>query len=663
MSLRFHPLIPAAFAAMLLAMSMPAHADLPQLIPRELLLANPARSQARLSPDGKRLAWIQGSEGYAPNIWVQTIGEDDSRRLTDDTGAGIFEYQWAHDNRHLLYIQDQDGNENWHVYVVDMETGDERNLTPFDGVRAENLLLDAQHPGTILVGLNRRDPSTMDMHRIEISTGEHTLEVENPGDVDKWITDPDFRIRVATALDAETNDTIIRVRDTPDAPWRELVRWPFLEAGSVLYEKMLGFTPDGTGLYVQSPIGAPMTRLVILDAKTGEERDELAADPRSDLWNVWWEPPVIRDPATGAIDAVGFCYHKPEWRLLNPDLETDFERLRKAAEGAHIWVDGRSGDDTRWLVAFAADIQPDRYYLYERESGKLEFLFENLPELSEYTLAGMQGVTYTARDGRTIPAYLTLPPGVEPRGLPMVLLPHGGPWARDDWGFQDWVQLLANRGYAVLQPNFRGSTGYGRDHLNAGNREWGVGAMQHDLTDGVRWAIDQGIADPARVAIMGASYGGYATLSGLAFTPDLYACGVDMVGPSNVKTLFESFPAYWAVRKVRWRLRVGDVEGDPAWNERISPLFHADRIRAPLLIVHGANDPRVMQAESDRIVEAVRANGGRAIYVVYPDEGHGLARDDNLMDFMGRVEEFLGEHLGGRVEPWLEVPGSSAEVR
>ena len=286
-----------------------------------------------------------------------------------------------------------------------------------------------------------------------------------------------------------------------------------------------------------------------------------------------------------------------------------------------------------------------------------------MPALDGYALTTTRPVTYAARDGLVIPAYLTLPPGVEPRNLPFVIMPHGGPWARDSYGFDPWVQLLANRGYAVLQPNFRGSVGYGKAFLNASTEQWGVGAMQHDLTDGVRWAVAEGIADPKRVAIMGGSYGGYATLAGIAFTPDLYACAVDIVGPSNVATLFESMPPYWKVRKVRWRLRVGDVEGDAEFNRRISPLFHADAIRAPLLIGHGANDPRVKLSESEAIAAALRERNLPVTLVVYPDEGHGFARPENNLDFVGRVEEFLARHLGGRAEPWREVPGSSAEVR
>lgn len=648
------------FTVLLTAGASGAFAELPPLIPREVLFGEAGKWNLKMSPDGTRLSYIAPSDGV-PNIWVEPIDGGEAVVVTSDGHRGIFEYGWAYDNRHLLYVQDRDGDENWHVYAADMETQETKDLTPFDGVRAENMFTDPNHPTTLLVGLNRRDPSAFDMYRVDIVTGDIELEAESPGDVTDWAMDPDFHIRAATALDQETSDTILRVRDE-DGTWRDLVRWPFADVGSVLYKKILGFTADGSGLYVQSPMGSDKTRLVVLDTATGKETREMAADPKSDLWNVWWEPQVVINPRTHVVEAVGFNHLTPRWEVLDDAVRKDFARLGKAHEGV-FQIAGRDLADTKWMVTYYSDVSPESYYLYDRESGDLRHLFDTVPGLENTTMAPVQGRIYTARDGMPIPCYLTLPVGVEPRNLPLVMMPHGGPWAQDQWHFDPWVQLLANRGYAVIQPNFRGSTGYGKKHLNAGNGQWGVGAMQNDITDGVKWAIAEGIADPSRVAIFGGSYGGYATLSGLAFTPDLYACGIDMVGPSNVKTLFESFPPYWAVRKKRWILRVGDVERDEELNRRISPFFHAAEIKAPLLIGHGANDPRVKQSESDTIVKAMQESGREVTYVVYPDEGHGFARSENNMDFMGRVEEFLAEHLGGRKEPWVEISGTSAQVK
>ena len=326
-------------------------------------------------------------------------------------------------------------------------------------------------------------------------------------------------------------------------------------------------------------------------------------------------------------------------------------------------VTSRDRADARWIVAgFRAD-GPTSFYLYDRRTQRLEHLFDDVPELKDYTLAPVEPVRFKARDGLPLLAYLTLPPGGPAKQLPLVLYVHGGPWFRDRWGYDPVGQWLANRGYAVLQVQFRASSGFGKRHLNAGNGQWGVGSMQHDLTDAVRWAVGKGIAAPRRVGILGASYGGYATLAGLAFTPELYACGVDIVGPSSVTTLLQSIPPYWAPVKRRWQLRVGDVEADSVFARRISPLFHADAIRAPLLIGHGANDPRVKLVESERIVAALRARGLPVTFVVYPDEGHGFGRPQNNLDFFGRAEDFLRQHLGGRSEPWQAVEGSSAEVR
>ena len=636
-------------------------AELPPLIPREVLMGNPTKQGPQISPDGKRLSYTAPSDRDVMNIWIEPLSGGEPQMVTADTLRGIWGYRWCEDNQHLLYIQDRNGDENWHVYSVDLATKATKDLTPFEGVAAQDIITDRNHPTEILVELNKRDPKIFDMHRINVVTGAVTLEAENPGDVSAWATDNDFRVRGATALDATTNDTIIRVRDGVDKPWRDIVRWPFMEAGEVLSRKVLGFTPDGKSLYVQSCMGVDKLRLVLMDTATGKQTKVLAEDKDKEIWNIWWEPVVVMNPTTHTPEAVAFYYFKPEWRVLDPKVKKDFDLLAKDPNRIFTIV-GRDHADRKWIVNYSADVQPDRYYLYDRDTGKLDLIFDSLPKISEYKLARMEGKTFKARDGRTIPCYLTLPVGVEPKNLPLILNVHGGPWAQDYWGFEGWTQLFANRGYAVLQVNYRGSTGYGKDHVNAGIGQWGVGSMQHDLTDAVAWATKEGIADPKRVAILGGSYGGYATLAGLAFTPEIYACGVDLVGPSDVKTLFESFPPYWSVRKVRWIRRVGDVEKDEALNQRISPLYHADAIKAPLLIGHGANDPRVKQFASDKIAAEIKRRGGSVQYVLYPDEGHGLARPQNNMDFMGRVEEFLGQHLGGRKEPWREVPGSSVKV-
>ena len=634
-------------------------ADQPPLIPREVLFGNPTQTQARIAPDGSHLSWLAPSADGVLNVWVQPVDRSSPpRQVTDDKVRGIRMHTWAEDSRRLLYLQDQGGDENWHLYVVNLDSGEVKDLTPYEGVRAENLITDPGHPGELLIGLNRRDPSVFDMYRIDLASGETTLETENPGDVVDWITDADFRIRAAMASDMATGDTLLRVRDTPMAEWRDLIRFPFGENGAAY-----AFDASGKRLQITSSLGSDTTRLIAVDAKTGKELDEIAAHPKSDVAGVMMHPTEHR------IEAVEFDYQRPEWRVVDAAVKDDLAFLENAVRGTPI-VGDRTHNDDHWIIAYAPDDGPASYHLYHRAERRLEPLFVTRPDLTDYPLAKMRPVLIPARDGLTMPSYLTLPPEAAGNGddkpakpLPMVLLVHGGPWARDSWGFDPNAQWLANRGYAVLQVNFRGSTGFGKAFLNAGNGEWGVGAMQHDLTDAVRWAIEQGIADRERVCIYGGSYGGYATLAGLTFTPDLYACGVDIVGPSNIATLFASIPPYWAPMRKQLVRRVGDIENDSALNRRISPLFHVDEITAPLMVLQGANDPRVKMAESDQIVSAMREKDLPVTYLVFPDEGHGFARPENRMDANAYIEQFLAEQLGGRAEPREPIDGSTAELR
>jgi dipeptidyl aminopeptidase/acylaminoacyl peptidase len=653
-----------------LARVAPAGAELPQLIPRRVLFGDAAKDGPQISPDGSRLAYLAPAKDGVMSVWVRTLGKEDDHVASGETKEGIGLFSWAWDDRHLLTLQDRNGDENLHLWSIDLQTGDVRDLTPFPGARATNLLTSSARPHQVLVGLNRRDPRVFDMYRVDLETGEAMLDTENPGDVLGWTTDADFQIRAACALDSNVN-TVIRVRDAADKPWRDLLVSPFAETpilgqinGSSL---VVDFTADGRGLYVASAIGSNTTRLVQLDTATGRELKTLAQDPKCDLRAAWGADRIPRfqvlvDPAQHTVQAAAFEYGETEWKVLDPVARKDFDNLKKTHAG-ELFVASRDRADRTWVVGFFDDVGPTSYYLYERASGRATHLFDDHPDLAAYRLAPMQTRVVRARDGLELLCYLTLPQGVPARKLPLVLLVHGGPWARDGWGYDPMVQWLANRGYAVLQVNFRGSMGFGTRFLNAGNGQWGVGAMQNDLTDAVHWAVEQGIADPKRVAIAGGSYGGYATLAGIAFTPDLYVCAIDIVGPSNVATLLGSIPLYWAPVKKRWVRRVGDAEHDAELNRRISPLFHVDRIRAPLLIGHGANDPRVKQEESDRIVHAMREHHLEVTYIVYPDEGHGFGRTENNLDFFGRAEEFLGGHLGGRVERFEQLAGTSAQVR
>jgi dipeptidyl aminopeptidase/acylaminoacyl peptidase len=620
------------------------------LIPRSVFLGNPTKTAPRISPDGTKLAYLAPSDRNVLNVWVRTIGMSDDRMVTNDTLRGIRTHFWAQDGRHLIYLQDVGGNENFHAYAVDVAQGTVRDLTPHEGVRATNVILDRNHPDQLLLGMNLRDKKLFDMYRVNLATGESKLDTENPGDVLGWATDPDFVIRAAIALNQEDGSQVLRVRDSAKSPWRDLVTLPPEENGN-----FVDFSADGKAAYIETSIGSDVTRLVKVDLSNGRELETLATDPRCDVGAI-----LVSD-STHQVQAVGFNYQRNEWKVLDPALEPDFRALRVIHEGDFSIVD-RDRSDQNWLVSYLDDDGPTAYYAYYRPSRKGTFLFVSQPALETLKLGKREPVEITTRDGIKMVSYLTRPPGGSKKELPLVLLVHGGPWGRDVWGFDPIAEWLASRGYAVLQPNYRGSAGFGKKFLHLGDKQWG-GTMQDDLTDAVRWAVREGIADPKRVAIMGGSYGGYATLAGLAFTPDLYACGVDIVGPSNLKTLLQAVPPYWATQRKIFELRMGDVERDSVLNRKLSPLFHADQIRAPLLIGQGLNDPRVNVRESDQIAAAVRARGIPVDYVVYTDEGHGFLRPENRVDFYGRTEEFLSKYLGGRAEPWIPGRGSSAQVK
>ncbi len=625
---------------------------LPPIIPREVLFGNPVKAAVRLSPDGTRLSYLAPSpDKNVLNIWVRTLGQNDDKMVTKDEYRGIRSYGWAWNDKQIVYIQDTNGDENFHLYAVDLATLTTTDLTPFPGVRAQGIISDRHHPDEIYIGLNKRTPEVFDMYKLNLATGVLTLDAENPGDVEGWVTDRNFVIRAAVASNLETADTILRIRDSKEGPWRDFMVVPFGEDGSII-----DFTENNATLYIETSVGGDTTRLVEYDPATGKELRLIANNPKADVGG------IMLHPETNAVQAVRFTYLREEWQVFDPLVKADLDILEKVREG-DLFVVNRDRADTKWIVGFELDNAPYAFYIYDRAAKKAEFLFTHQPELEKYKLATVKPVVIKSRDGLDLVSYLTLPVGIEPKGLPLILYVHGGPWARDEWGYDPGSQWFANRGYAVLQVNYRGSTGFGKNFVNAGNGEWGVGKMQHDLTDAVQWAIKEGIADPKKVAIFGGSYGGYATLAGLTFTPELYACGVDIVGPSNLQTLMATIPAYWKPFKMQMLKRIGDVENDQEFNKKISPLFHVDAITVPLMIGQGQNDPRVKVAESDQIVAAMRAKKIPVTYILYPDEGHGFARPENRMDFNGRAEQFLAQCLGGRAEPYQKKEGTTAQEK
>ena len=633
-------------------MTAVALGELPPLISRDLLFGNPERTSPALSPDGKRLAWLAPDTNNVLQVWVKTVGKDDDKIVTADKKRGIRQYFWAKDNRTLLYMQDSDGDENFHAYGVDLDSGNVRDYTPFQGVRAQVTDLNPEFPNEVLVELNLRNRTLFDVYRLNLKNGALELDTQNPGDVAGWGADAQFRVRSAQIATPE-GGTEIRVRTDPQSPWKT-----FLKVGPEEILNALGFTKDGQSLYLMSSIGRDTAAVVEKNLADGKEK-VLAVSGEVDAGD------VMIHPRRYVVEAVSFSPGRTKWQVVDPAVKEDFDGLAKLNDGDFFIVNRTEADDI-WLVGYTSDRAPGKFYRWDRKAKQGTFLFTAQPKLEGLRLAEVKPVVIPTRDGLKMNSYLTLPVGVAPKNLPLVLFPHGGPWARDQWGFDTYAQWLANRGYAVLQPNFRGSTGYGKSFLNAGNKQWGL-KMHDDLIDAVNWAVKEGYADPKKIGIMGGSYGGYCALAAITFTPDVFACAVDIVGPSNLQTLIHSIPPYWKPMLSVFNVRMGDVN-DPKDAELVtkaSPLNAADRIIRPLLIGQGANDPRVKQAESEQIVAAIERNHGNVIYVVYPDEGHGFARPENRTDFNARAEAFLGTHLGGRVEPMLgtKVAGSTATVR
>ena len=573
---------------------------MPELIPLPVLFGNPERVSPNISPDGTQLAWIAPHEGVL-NVWLAPVSAQEgadlaaARVITDDTDRGIRQFGWAHDGRHLFYVQDTGGDENFRLHDVDIQTMERRDLTPFEDVQVRLVAMERKLPNEILIGLNRDNPQLHDVYRLDLVTGELTKEVENPGFIG-WVADAQMVVRGGLAPLPDGGFQLM-VRDSADAEWRLLLSIP---AEDALTTDVVGFSADGQSLLITSSAGAQTARLERLDL------------------------------ATGAVEV----------------LAEDLAAIQALHPGDPTFVSADAADDI-WLVGFTNDAGPVPYYLYDRSTRSAKFLFETRPELSQYELAGMEPFSFTARDGLTVHGYLSFPPGAERSMLPTVLNVHGGPWARDNWGFNPEAQWLANRGYLCIQVNYRGSTGYGKGFVNAGDREWGA-RMQDDLTDAVGYAISQGWTDPARVAIYGGSYGGYAALAGATFTPDLYCCAVDIVGPSNLITLIKSVPPYWAPMIAQFHRRVGDPEQDADFLWSRSPLSKAEVIRIPLLIAQGANDPRVKQAESEQIVAALDKAGIAHEYMLFPDEGHGFAKPENRLKFYAEADRFLARYLGGQ---------------
>lgn len=635
---------------------------LPPLLDRELFFGNPEIAAAQISPDGKHIAFLKPWNDTR-NVWVKKAGEPYSaaRRLTAEAKRPVAGFFWTRDSRYVLFVKDNDGDENFNVWAVDpaaappagQEVPAARNLTDAKGVRAQIQAVPKVDPDVIYVGLNDRDPAWHDLYKVRISTGERTLVRKNTDRVADWVLDLAGNLRLALRV-ADSGDTeILRVDESG-----------FTKVYSCSVFESCGpdrFHKDGKRVYMQTNKGEPdLTRLVLFDPATGKE-ELVESDPenRVDFGG------TVFSQATDELVATAYEDERVRVYFRDKGVEADYRLLEQKLPGKEISLGSATADDSVWFVTAHSDVDPGTRYLFDRKAKKLSLEYVTRERLPREHMAEMKALRYASSDGLEIPAFLTLPRGVEPKALPLVVVPHGGPWARDGWGFDNMAQFLANRGYAVLQPNFRSSTGYGKKFLNAGNKRWGE-TMQDDLTWGVKHLVAQGTVDPRRVAIMGGSYGGYATLAGVAFTPDLYAAGVSIVGPSNLITLLDSIPPYWEAGRVIFHERMGNPktpEGK-AQLERQSPLNSAQRIKTPLMVVQGANDPRVKKAESEQIVVALRDRGFPVEYILAPDEGHGFARPVNNMALYAAAEAFLAKHLAGRHQAEMppDVKARLAEI-
>jgi len=609
------------------------------LLPLEHFFDNPERAGARLSPDGQTISFLAPRDGVL-NVWVRPRTGGPERPITDDRNRGVQSYFWSRDGTYILFVQDSGGDENYHVYAVDPRYPDwVRDLTPCDGIRAGIVAAPRATPRQILVSMNLRDPSVFDVYALNLASGRRTLVVENPGNVIGWQVDREGVVRAARAQ-TPAGDFEILVRDDATGPFRRVAEYANEDNGYIV-----GFTPDGQALWVASARDADLLRLVELDVATGAER-VIDADDEADLAG-----PVVSDK-TGELLAAAYLRDRLVVHTFEERFREDWDAVGRLHHG-DPGISGQDAEETAWIVSFDDDRDPGATFLFDRTARSSEFLYRSRPWLDPQTLAPMAPVSIPSRDGLVLRSYLTLPVGSAGTNLPMVLFVHGGPWARDAWGYDPTVQFLANRGYAVLQVNYRGSTGFGKRFMHAAEREF-AGKMHDDLIDGVNWAIAQGVADPSRVGIYGGSYGGYAALVGVTFTPDVFAAAVSYVGPSSLVTLARSFPAYWRpLLASTWFRYVGDPENpdDLADMERRSPLNRVDRITTPLLVIQGANDPRVTKQESDQIVAALRERAVPVEYICKDDEGHGFVKPENRMEAFGAIERFFAAHLGGRETP------------
>ncbi len=605
----------------------------PPLIPVEDFFRNPEKFKWRISPDGEYISYLSPHNGHT-NVFVRKISDSNAIPVTDDTIRNIYDYQWK--GNRILYLQDVGGDENFQLFSVGLDGKDLRALTPFSKVRTQILDNWRYVPGKekeIMIGLNKRDAQYFDPYSINIETGEMKVLFQNDKNYDSWFTDHNGVIRIATKTDG-VNKTYYQ-RATAEAPFDSVLTTTYKDDFSIQL-----FTFDNKNIYVSTNIERDKDAIVEYDLAAKKVVKEIYSNPDYDVDGLSYSE------KRKVLTMANYTSWKSQHHFLDKQTEDEYKKLQEKFKGYEVGINTNNNAEDKFVVWTGNDKLAAKYYFYNKKTGDTKFLANTMPWLNEAEMASMQPIEYQSRDGLTIHGYLTLPIGIEAKNIPVIVNPHGGPWARDEWGFNPEVQMLANHGYGVLQMNYRGSTGYGKEFWLKSTKQWGK-AMQDDITDGVQWLIKEGIADPKRVAIYGGSYGGYATLAGVTFTPDLYACAVDYCGVSNMFTFMKTIPPYWKPYLAMWQELVGDPAKDSLLLAEASPALHSDKIKTPLFIAQGANDPRVNKAESDQVVAALKKRGVDVEYMVKNDEGHGFANENNRIDFYKAMDKFFDKYLSG----------------
>ncbi len=605
-----------------------------RVIPMKDFFRNPDIAYFSLSPNGEKISFTKPYKNRM-NIFVSDLGSDDTTQVTFIEDRDVEAYFWK-TNKRIIYVRDNDGDENYHLYAVDDDGKNQKDLTPYDEVNVQVVDELEENENEVLIGMNKRNPELFDVYRLNINTGDLKMEAENPGGVTNWVTDHKGNIRVAVQSDGV--NTNLLYRDDIKENFKSVLTTSFKESVSPLF-----FTFDNKFLYAASNLGRDKAAIVKFDIANGKEMEVIYQNDEVDVDGLDYSK------KRKVLTAITYTTDKEQVKFLDKEYEVMYGKLKELlGDKYEIIITSQNKNEDKFLVRTISDRSLGASYFYDAAKKEISKIADRAPWLDENEMCEMKPIVYKAKDGLTIHGYLTLPKGIESKNLPVVINPHGGPWARDEWGWNAEVQFLANRGYAVLQMNFRGSTGYGRKFWEASFKQWGLN-MQQDITDGVEYLVKEGIADPKRVAIYGASYGGYATLAGITSTPELYACAVDYVGVSNLFTFMQTIPPYWKPFLNMMYEMVGDPKKDSTLMHDASPVYFVDKIKCPLFIAQGANDPRVNKAESDQVVEALKKRGVQVEYMVKDDEGHGFGNEENQFDFYGAMEKFLAKHLGGRI--------------